>query len=64
MRADTYAQIGIQSLTRNSLRVSGSEWKEKHVKALRVVYILKIENLTITHLFDRDYIRTNDDNGR
>jgi hypothetical protein len=36
----------------------GTEWKEKHVKALRVVYL---ENLTITRFFDRDYIRTNDD---
>jgi hypothetical protein len=52
---------GIQSLTRNSLRVSGSQWKEEHLKVFRVVYL---DNLAINRFFDGDYIPTNDDNGR
>ncbi|KAN0069110.1 hypothetical protein V8E54_012739 [Elaphomyces granulatus] len=50
---------GIQSLTRNSLRVSGSQWKEEHLKVFRVVYL---DNLAINRFFDGDYIPTNDDN--
>ena len=41
--------------------LSGSRWKEEHIQALRVVYL---DNLAINRFFDRDYIPTNNDNGR